>query len=180
MKTWSGILALLILTGCAAIDHRTTGTPTMNTEWSIAPILNAEEELEVPKTPADKRAYLAEKMAERGGIWLVNSWIAGSVTPSISMVTEYWCPPGAWPDRKKCEATQHYAAGDGGWFKPLATATIVGGAYVGGQAVRRPNKTVVKQTGGGASQSQGQGQKQSQNQSQDIDIHQKAGKWGVK
>lgn len=184
---WSLIvLSMLGLFGCATIDHRTTGSATMNTEWSIAPLLNVLEERNIPEDADAKKQYLAQRMASNGGVWLVNSWIAGSVTPSLSMITEYWCPPNSWPDQSKCKVNQKFAAADGGWFKPMATAAILGGAYVGGQAVRRPDNTNVQQnsSGGGASQYQGQGQGQYQGQYQktirSTPKHMQSPGWGVK
>jgi len=165
MKTSLLVMGLLILSGCAGIDHRTTGSPVINIEWAIAPLLDVEEEAAIPEDPKKKRFYLAQAMAKNGGFWFVNSWAAGSLLPSISIVTEYFCDPGTWPNQAQCRKTQSFAASDSGWLKQLGTATIIGGAYVGGQAVRRPNRTNINQSasgnaqGGSAIQSQGQYQK---------------------
>ena len=195
------LLALLGLGGCAGIDGRTTGSATMNEEWIIAPRLNFDEFGQIPKkgetidyvmrgetTPRklDKDGFLAAKMWENGGSWTVNTWIAGSNTPSISMVSRYWCPPGAWgnlnPGQRDtgeaCAPMQEIAASDGGYFKPLAVATMIGGTYIGGQLARRPSRTEVNQSGGGASSGAQAG---AYSRSTSTSFGQKVGKaWGGK
>ena len=144
-------LALFALSGCAGIDHRTTGSPVMDIEWAIAPLMSPEQEAGIPTDGVKKGRYLAELMTNNGGFWFVNSWSAGSLLPSITIVTEYFCDPGTWPKQAQCRKTHSFAASDSGWLKQLGTATIIGGSIAGGARLRRPNQTNVNQTGGGAS-----------------------------
>jgi len=172
------LLATLGLGGCAGIDRRTTGSPVMNIDWAIAPLLNVNEEAAIPADPKEKRIYLAEAMTRNGGFWFVNSWSAGSLLPSITIVTEYFCDPGTWPKQAQCRKTHSFAASDSGWLKQLGTATIIGASIAGSARLRRPNQTNVNQTGGGASSGARAG---AYSRSTSTSFGQKVGKaWGGK